>query len=292
MRIAEVYAVDICGSLTSMPSSVTLCWSARAPATDPYRGSTVAGLLVGMKIAPGCRLSRCTTFCASTGRLRICSRDITLPTLASVVLRCVVSETTLTVSETPPTSRTTVSRDTESTCRTTLSTIFVLKPASSTFSEYRPGCTLLSRKLPRSSVVVTFEAAVATCVAVTVAPGITCFCASVTSPTSAAVPVCASAAGAANNGNTTTAIARVHACSRSERNLVKASSKEKRFLQFVPHKGRSRTKNRDQSLRGAGLKMALSASHVKRMVEMDRLRRSNGGDGRSGGAATYVPLGR
>ena len=87
-----------------------------------------------MKIAPGCRLSRWTTFCASTGRLRICSRDITLPTLASVVFRCVVSDTTLTVSAMPPTSRMTVSRVTVSTCRLTRSTTAVLKPVSSTFS--------------------------------------------------------------------------------------------------------------------------------------------------------------
>src|SRR5688572_548232 len=225
MRIAEVYAVAICGSLTSMPSSVTLCWSARAPATDPYRGSTVAGLLVGMKSAPGCRLSRCTTFCASTGRLRICSRDITLPTLASEVLRCEVSDTTLTVSETPPSSRTMVSRLTVSTWRLTPSTIAVLKPVSSTFNLYMPCCTLLSRKLPRPSVTVTCAAPVATCVAVTVAPGITDFCASVTSPTSAAVPVCACAVRA-SNGKTTTHTARVQACSRSVRSLVKASSKE------------------------------------------------------------------
>ena len=44
MRTADVYADCSCGSLTSTPSSVTFCWSARAPATEPYRGIRRVGV--------------------------------------------------------------------------------------------------------------------------------------------------------------------------------------------------------------------------------------------------------
>ena len=48
-RSTEVNAFWFWPSLTSMPSRVTLLWSARAPLTEPYRGSTVvSALLRGM----------------------------------------------------------------------------------------------------------------------------------------------------------------------------------------------------------------------------------------------------
>ena len=196
-----------------------------------------------MKTAPGCRLRRCTTFCASTGRLRICSRDITLPTLASLVFKCVVSDTTVTVSARPPSSSVTLWRVVVSTCRSTRSTTAVLKPASSTFTLYTPGWTLLRRKVPRPSVVVTCDVAVAPRVTVTVAPGITCFCESVTSPTRAAVPVCACAGRGNKNGQTTTQAATVQACNRDERGCVKASSKRSDKRQLVPAQRRSLRKS-------------------------------------------------
>jgi hypothetical protein len=102
MRTAVVYADCNCGSLTSTPSRVTFCWSARAPATEPYRGSVVLGFVVGMNTAPGCRLSRCTTLRPSTGNAAMVSRLIVEPTLASEVLMIGVASLTVTVSATPP----------------------------------------------------------------------------------------------------------------------------------------------------------------------------------------------
>ena len=72
--------------------------------------------------------------------------------------------------------------------------IEVLNPASSTLMLYRPGCTLPKRYAPRSSLTVVCDVPVPMLLSVMLAPGITCFWVSVTSPTKAAVPVCAQAA--------------------------------------------------------------------------------------------------
>ena len=137
MRSTDVYAACVCESLTSTPSSVTVCWSARAPLVAPLRGSLATAF--GMKTAPGSRLRSWTTLRASIGRLLICCSLMELPRLASTVLRRGVSANTVTASESCPTSSFTSCRMGVSTRSSIFSYFADLKPLISIRSSYMPG---------------------------------------------------------------------------------------------------------------------------------------------------------
>ena len=129
-RTALEYAVPNCGSLTSTPSSVTLLWSARAPLTEPLRGSSL--VVFGMYTAPACRLSSPTTLRASSGSCATWLPVMTLPRLASVVLSGDTRALTSIVSLCAPISIGTSILVRASTASTTLSRTAVRNPGNST----------------------------------------------------------------------------------------------------------------------------------------------------------------
>jgi hypothetical protein len=120
---------------------------------------------------PALSVASCTKSRPFSGRSTTRFSSITWPTVGSVLFTSTESATTLTVSLTLPTSRTTATSRRWLTTRTRPVSDFFLNPPSSASSWYSPGCRAGKMKVPSGPDTTVRDRPVRVLVSVTVAPG-------------------------------------------------------------------------------------------------------------------------